>query len=451
MSGGSEARRASGASRDGEFEDGAGGLRGRLAFVVACRQVGGFAAPALTLRIIGLVVVLTVLLQNESPFAVAACLPAVAICMFRARPAPSPAGVDRAAPRTDVDSTASRRRTRWAVFAWVDLLSSLIVVALAAWTTADLPATSRYLAVGAAAMLHAVAATRLCLDPRWYRPDPRRHRLSRWLRGFAGPLGVVGCLALTLPASWAPGEPAIVLFLCLLPLANVALTQDQDLTVGRVVQMIRTEAQDGRQSVLDELHGTLSANLRLLEQASQDLRTSSPRLYELAVGANSRLRETLTLADPQLDSADQPQTLSALVRTLTMAVGASGELTIRVDRLADADRDLIRLVLNDLVGTLLAGGANRVQATVELNHGSLRATVAGDSRDAPVEARLVPLRERLATVGGIVSDRHSPVEVRGGDDRVRNGGAARARGSGARPTVGSRELVAAWPAAPGTD
>jgi hypothetical protein len=225
-----------------------------------------------------------------------------------------------------------------------------------------------------------------------------------------------------------------VVFLTLLPLANVALTQDQDLTVGRVFQLIRTEAQDGRQAVLDELHGSLSANLRLLEQVSHPLRTTSPRLYELAVGANSRLRETLTLADPQVDSSSQPQTLSALVRTLTMAVGASGELTIQLDRLADADRDLIRLVLNDLLSTLLAGGANRVMATVELTQGTLRVTVTGAGRGRRVEHRLAPLRERLAAVGGTVSDRSNVDDV--------------ARGTGADEVW--QGYVAAWPASAGT-
>jgi hypothetical protein len=405
-----------------------------LAYVVASRQAGGLVAPALTLRIIGLVVVLTVLLQLEAPFAVAACLPAVAICMLRARSAPVPVAPDRTRSKAQSAPAAGRRRTRWIVITWIDLLSTLIVVTLAAWTTAGLPANSRYLAVGAAAMLHAVAATRLCLDPRWYRPDPRPRRLSRRLRALAGPLGVVACLALVLPAPWEPGERTIVTFLLLLPLANVALTQDQDLTMGRVVQLIRTEAQDGRQAVLDELHGTLSANLRLLEQAAQRLRVTSPRLYELAVGANSTLRETLSLADPRLDSAAQPQTLNALVRTLTMAVGASGELTIRLDRLADADRDLVRLVLNDLLGTLLAGGANRVQATVELSQGSLGVTVAGDGHGRPVEHRLPPLRQRLASVGGTLS------HCGGSDDVTRRPGRDAAW----------HGYVVAWPASPGT-
>ncbi len=409
--------------------------------MVASRQAGGAVAPALTLRIIGLVVVLTVLLQLESAITVVVCLPAVAICMLRARSTPVPSsdpGPHRA-PDAHETERAKRRRARWVVVSWIDLLSALTVVAAASWGTTGLPATSRYLAVGAAAMLLAVACTRLCLDPRWYRPDPRPRRLSRWLRSLAGPLGMLACQALTLPAPWGPGERTIVVFLTLMPLANISLTQDQDLTVARVVAMIRNEAHDGRQSVLDELHGTLSANLRLLEQASLDLRTSSPRLYELAVGANSRLRETLFTTDPPLDSSANPQTLSAIVRTLTMAVGASGDLTVRLDRLSDTDRDLIRLVLNDLSAALLAGGANHVEATIELHRHSLQVAVVsdghGDRDSASVQARLGQLRERLTGDGGTLVDR-----------RTRAGGFR--AGSGAEPT--RRLLLARWPAATGT-
>jgi hypothetical protein len=308
------------------------------------------------------------------------------------------------------------------------------VVAAAACGTVGLPASSRFLALSAATVLLSVVCARLCLDPRWYRPDPRPRWLSRWLRNLAGPLGVVACLLLALPAPWESSERTIVVLISLLPLANVALTLDQDQTLKSAVAMIRTEAQDGRQTVLDELHGALSANLRLLEQASQDLRSTAPRLYELAVSANSQLRETLTLADPRVDSADQPQTLTAVVNTLTMAVGAYADLDVRVRRLADGDRDLVRLVLNDLVRTVLAESAARVNAEVALDRGWLRVTVAGDRTLArPPAPRLAPLRARLAEVGGSVAD----------------GSEAADAAAGPLGSDGHR-LLARWPASSGT-
>jgi hypothetical protein len=380
-------------------------MRGRLSYTVASRQVGGLVHPFLTLRIIALAVVLTVLAQLEQPVALVWCLPAVAVGMLRGRALPGQPAASAAQQRGSLPTPSTRgRRRRWIVVSWWDTLSALAVVAAASWGTVQLPLSSRLLALTAAATLLAVVCARLCLDPRWYRPDPRPRRLSRLLRNLAGPLGMVACQAVALPAPWNPGERTIVALLTLIPLANVALSRDQDLTLKCAVELIRSEAQDGRQAVLDELHGALSANLRLLEQASQELRATAPRLYELAVGANSQLRETLTLADPRVDSTDQPQTLAALVRTLAMAVGARGDLTVRLDRLSDGDRELARLVLNDLVRAVLAGGAGRVSATVELDQGSLLVVVTGDSAaDPSLPARLAPLRQRMIAVNGTIS------------------------------------------------
>ena len=55
------------------------------------------------------------------------------------------------------------------------------------------------------------------------------------------------------------------------------------------------------------------------------------------------------------------QNLEAPVLTLARAVGARAEVVVTVDRLGPDDRDLARLVLNDLVGNALNAGAGDVQ------------------------------------------------------------------------------------------
>ena len=47
--------------------------------------------------------------------------------------------------------------------------------------------------------------------------------------------------------------------------------------------------------------------------------------------------------------------------TLARAVGAKAEVVVTVDHLEPADRDLARLVLNDLVGNALNAGAGDVR------------------------------------------------------------------------------------------
>jgi signal transduction histidine kinase len=110
----------------------------------------------------------------------------------------------------------------------------------------------------------------------------------------------------------------------------------------------------------------------------------NPSLYELAVSANSRLRETLTLAQLDRDSSTSVQNLEAPVLTLARAVGAKADVDIRIDRLSSSDHDLARLVLNDLVGNALNAGAGAIQVTIVAD-GALVAISVTD--DAPPMAR----------------------------------------------------------------
>ena len=123
--------------------------------------------------------------------------------------------------------------------------------------------------------------------------------------------------------------------------------------------LVQEEAHAGRELVISETHGALSTNLRLLEQQAREIRHQVPALYDLAVSANSRLRETLTLSQPGQDSSTTLQNLQAPVMTLARAVGAKAEVVVTVETLSPSDRDLARLVLNDLVGNALNAGAGR--------------------------------------------------------------------------------------------
>jgi signal transduction histidine kinase len=129
-------------------------------------------------------------------------------------------------------------------------------------------------------------------------------------------------------------------------------------------RLVQEESHAGRELVINETHGALSTNLRLLEQQAREIRTVAPALYDLAVSANSRLRETLTLARLGQESSTAVQNLEAPVLTLARAVGARAQVEVKVDQLGPADRDLARLVLNDLVGNALNAGAGDVQVTI---------------------------------------------------------------------------------------
>ena len=105
-----------------------------------------------------------------------------------------------------------------------------------------------------------------------------------------------------------------------MPLAVVgSRISNTDLIMKALPNLVQEESHAGRELVISETHGALSTNLRLIEQRTREIRDVNPSLYELAVSANSRLRETLTLAQLDRDSSTSVQNLEAPVLTLARA------------------------------------------------------------------------------------------------------------------------------------
>jgi len=143
--------------------------------------------------------------------------------------------------------------------------------------------------------------------------------------------------------------------------------------------LVQEESRAGRDLVISETHGALSTNLRLIEQQAREIRDVAPCLYDLAVSANSRLRETLALAQLGRDSSTSVQNLEAPVLTLARAVGAKAQINIGVDTLSAGDRDLARLVLNDLVGNALNAGAGAIEVAVATMGAQVAISVTDDA------------------------------------------------------------------------
>ena len=72
-------------------------------------------------------------------------------------------------------------------------------------------------------------------------------------------------------------------------------------------------------------------------------------------------------------------TLEAPVLTLARAVGARAHVDISVDSLSAGDRDLARLVLNDLVGNALNAGAGAIDVAVSTHGAQVAISVTDDA------------------------------------------------------------------------
>ena len=295
---------------------------------------------------------------------------------------------------------------------WAEVVAGLLLLVIPAWVVTDAPSWLRLVLLGAGVAHHCSTALAVFTDHTWFNPDeedvPAWHEV---LRLFAGPLTAGLAAPLVLPAPWPPDAWPAVLVITLSPLLLVLPIRSHDLTLANLAPLVREEAHAGRELVISETHGALSTHLRLLEQEARRVRAEAPALYELAVSANARLRETLTLGQIGQDSSTSPASLAAPVLTLARAVGAQVRIDITVTALERPDRELARLVLSDLVGNALNAGAGVVGVSLAQDGQHLVIEVRDDAPAMPPGVWQGPgtssarLADRLARRSGSLTAR----------------------------------------------
>ncbi len=303
---------------------------------------------------------------------------------------------------------------RLSLGSYFEIPEACLLVAIPSWVATDDPLWARLIMLAAATGFFVSTALLIFNDHTWFNPaepdPPAWHEISRLL---AGPIVAGIVCAIALPASW-PGGWWAALAISLLPLTINFRISDTDLIMRVLPGLVQEEAHAGRELVISETHGALSTNLRLLEQQAREIRHQAPALYDLAVSANSRLRETLTLAQPGQDSSTSVQNLEAPVMTLARAVGAKAEVLVTVDSLSPADHDLARLVLNDLVGNALNAGAGDVRVTIAPEGSGVAISVTDDAPPMAPGVWKTPgtssarLEARLGELSGSLSAAQAP-------------------------------------------
>ena len=194
---------------------------------------------------------------------------------------------------------------------YIEIPESFLLIAIPSWVVTDDPLWARLIMLAAAVSFFISVSGLIFADNTWFNPaetnPPAWHEVSRIL---AGPITAGLVCLITLPADWGPEGWWAALAISLLPLVINLRLSDTDLIMGVLPRLVQEESHAGRELVINETHGALSTNLRLLEQQARELRTVAPALYDLAVSANSRLRETLTLArlgSGELDQRAEPR------------------------------------------------------------------------------------------------------------------------------------------------
>ena len=306
-------------------------------------------------------------------------------------------------------------RHRLSLGSYIEIPESCVLIAIPAWVTTDLPLWARLIMLASAVGFFISVAMLIFVDHTWFNPDesdpPAWHEISRLL---AGPIAAALVCAITLPADWGPAGWWAALVISLWPVTMNLRISDTDLIMDVLPRLVREESHAGRELVINETHGALSTNLRLLEQRAREVRSVAPTLYDLAVSANSRLRETLTLARLDQESSTAVQNLEAPVLTLARAVGARAQVQVTVDQLGPADRDLARLVLNDLVGNALNAGAGDVRVTIGADGPQVAISVTDDAPPMAPGVWKTPgtssarLEARLTALSGSLNSAEQP-------------------------------------------
>ena len=302
---------------------------------------------------------------------------------------------------------------RLSLGSYFEIPEACVLIAIPAWIATDDPLLARLIMLAAATVFLITTSLLIFNDHTWFNPDevdpPAWHEIFRLL---AGPITAMPVCLIALPADWEPNGWLAALAISLMPLAVVgSRISDTDLIMKTLPDLVQGESHAGRELVISETHGALSTNLRLIEQRAREIREISPSLYELAVSANSRLRETLTLGQIGRYSSTSVQNLEAPVLTLARAVGARADINISVNALSADDRDLARLVLNDLVGNALNAGAGAIDVAIAPDEGRVAISVTDDAppmadgvwktpgtSSARLEARLGDLSGSLTSV-----------------------------------------------------
>jgi signal transduction histidine kinase len=270
---------------------------------------------------------------------------------------------------------------RLSLGSYFEIPEAFVLIAIPSWIATDDPLWARLIMLAAATVFLITTSLLIFNDHTWFNPDemdpPAWHEMFRRL---AGPITALPVCLIALPADWGRNGWLAALAISLMPLAVVgSRISDTDLIMKGLPDLVREESHAGRELVISETHGALSTNLRLIEQQAREIRDLAPCLYDLAVSANSRLRETLALAQLGRDSSTSVHTLEAPVLTLARAVGAKAHVDISVDSLSAADRDLARLVLNDLVGNALNAGAGAIDVAVSTHGAQVAISVTDDA------------------------------------------------------------------------
>jgi hypothetical protein len=254
-------------------------------------------------------------------------------------------------------------------------IGGVCLAVLGPWVLSGVPVGFRVAAVIAAAGWLASFTSAIMVDVAWYNPDVSSWPPFEYVRRRAGAAAALVFAAVTLPAPWPAGGREAVTAVCAALIAVQLRINETDRTLETGAVYAGQRDIDGRRTVTTALHTLLGNPLIHLKRAAA---LADPSLFDLVRQVEGGYRETLAL-DRGIDvTIDWPGVLASRLDAIAGQYGISVSFSCPQDPMALQDREVARLVLDDLAENAAKARARTVTVKLQYDGGRYEAVITDD-------------------------------------------------------------------------
>jgi hypothetical protein len=291
-------------------------------------------------------------------------------------------------------------------------LGAIGIVVVGPWLMdADGPLGWRLVALAAGAAFATSMFYNAFVDPAFYTVYDPEPILLRLLRAWCGPIMAVLMVGICIFAPWPAGSLPIVGLLCMATMVASSRIHETDRIVCVAAREGDVEKNAGRSETVRSLHSLMTLPLNQAREELAQFKHQVPHAYDAIRIARSQLDEFGALEDTGHWDVDWPGSLVGPLRRMTRVYGFLPKFNINLGPLYGDDRNVTRIVMNDLVTNALDARARNVSVTLESAANCLVISVDDDGRPFPPDTWCAP-GTSLARLERMLRARHGSLSLK---------------------------------------